>query len=174
VVTIAELDFSAADEIVMEPVIRVVEHYCWTGIKHARLYRALINITGEIWKCRKIVVDATGVGEPVASLMRRSIGSRVVPFKFTQQSKSELGFNLLAAVNGSRLRMYRQDGSEEYGEFMREIEQAKSQYRANRTMNFYVEPGQGHDDFLMSLALAVEAGRLYRRRGARGEFLENI
>jgi hypothetical protein len=168
VVTIAELDFSQADEVVMEPVIRVVEHYRWTGIKHARLYRALINITGEIWKCRKIVVDATGVGEPVASLLGKAIGKRVVPFKFTQPSKSELGFNLLAVVNAGRLMMYRQDGSEEYREFWHEMEKAKSRYRANRTMNFYVDPSQGHDDFLMSLVLAVEAAGLYKRRGAKG------
>ena len=48
------------------------------------------------------------------------------------------------------------------------MEKAKSAYRASRTMNFYVEPAQGHDDFLMSLALAVEAGKFYEPRKARG------
>jgi hypothetical protein len=152
----------------MEPVIRVVEQYRWTGVKHATLYGRLVDIIKNSWNCRRVVADATGVGEPVASLLRKAIGKRVVPFKFTQQSKSELGFNLLAAVNAGRLKIYRQDGSEECREFRGEMEKAKSQYRANRTMNFYVEPGQGHDDFLMSLALVIEAGRLYRRRGAKG------
>ena len=36
-------------------------------------------------------------------------------------------------------------------------------------MNFYVEPAQGHDDFLMSLALIVEAAEQYSPRSARGE-----
>jgi hypothetical protein len=49
------------------------------------------------------------------------------------------------------------------------MEQAKSTYRPSQTMNFYVEPGQGHDDFLMSLALVNEAGRLYEPRSAKGE-----
>jgi len=35
-------------------------------------------------------------------------------------------------------------------------------------MNFYVDPGQGHDDFLMSLALVVEAANRYEVRGAWG------
>jgi len=35
-------------------------------------------------------------------------------------------------------------------------------------MNFYVEPNRGHDDFLMSLALVNEAGRLYQPRSAKG------
>jgi hypothetical protein len=35
-------------------------------------------------------------------------------------------------------------------------------------MNFYVDPSQGHDDFLMSLALLVEAAQKCSRRKARG------
>ena len=35
-------------------------------------------------------------------------------------------------------------------------------------MNFYVDPAQGHDDFLMSVALLVEAAKRYEPRGARG------
>ena len=35
-------------------------------------------------------------------------------------------------------------------------------------MNFYVDPAEGHDDFLMSLALVVEAGRVYEKREAKG------
>jgi hypothetical protein len=35
-------------------------------------------------------------------------------------------------------------------------------------MNFFVEPSQGHDDFLMSLGLAVEAARFYEPRRAKG------
>ena len=54
-------------------------------------------------------------------------------------------------------------------EFRRVREQAaKSHYRANQTMNYYVEAHRGHDDFLMSLALLVEAGNGYVPREARG------
>jgi hypothetical protein len=65
--------------------------------------------------------------------------------------------------------MYKGDGSEEYKEFWFEMEKARSQYRPNQTMNFYVEPAQGHDDFLMSLALVAEAGRDYIPKMAKGE-----
>jgi len=128
----------------------------------------LVDILGNVWHCRKIVVDATGVGQPVASFLRQSLGSRVSPFTFTAQSKSQLGFNLLAAINSGSLKMYAGDSSAEYQEFWLEMEGAKSQYRANKTMNFYVEPAQGHDDFLMSLALLVQAAGEYSPRGARG------
>ncbi len=64
--------------------------------------------------------------------------------------------------------MYAGDSSTEYAEFWAEMEKARSHYRANQTMNFYVDTSQGHDDFLMSLALLVEAGRLYEPREAKG------
>jgi len=168
VVTIGELDFTAGGETVRQPRVKIVEHYWWTGRKHAELYPQLVDILKNVWHCRRIAVDATGVGEPVSSFLRQALGSRVIPFTFTQKSKSELGFNLLAAVNSGRLKMYRSDSSPEYQEFWLEMERARSQYRPNQTMNFYVDPSRGHDDFLMSLALVLEAANQCQPRGARG------
>ncbi len=168
VVTIGEVSFNNGDELVKEPHINVVEHYRWTGKKHTELYAQLVDILKNLWRCRRVAVDATGVGEPVASFLKKALGSRVAPFTFTAKSKSELGFNLLAAVNSGRLKMYAGDGSAEYREFWREMEKAKSQYRPSQTMNFYVDPSQGHDDFLMSLALLVEAANQYEPKTAKG------
>ena len=168
VVTIGELDLARADDVNREAFIKIVEHYRWTGRKHTDLYAQLVDILQNVWRCRRIVVDATGVGEPVASFLKKALGSRVTPFKFTQQSKSELGFNLLAAVNAGHLKIYKGDGSENYKQFMGEMEKARGQYRPSQTMNFYVDPAQGHDDFLMSLALTVEAARLYEPKKAFG------
>jgi hypothetical protein len=169
VVTVAELDFTDFSEVKKEPNIKVVEHYRWVGKKHPELYAQLVDILKNVWHCRRIIVDATGVGEPVASFLRKALGSRVTPFTFTQQSKSELGFNLLAAVNSGRLKVYKGDGSEECKAFWKEMEKARIQYRPSQTMNFYVDPSRGHDDFLMSLALVTEAGNGYIPRSAKGE-----
>jgi hypothetical protein len=168
VLTIAELDFTATNYIQKQPAIRIVEHYRWTGTRHTDLYPRLIDLLKNVWGCKRIVVDATGMGQPVASFLRQALGSRVVPFTFTAPSKSKLGFELLAAINSGRLKMYAGDNSPEFQEFWLEIEKAKSQYRPNQTMNFYVDPSQGHDDFLMSLALVVEAANNYQPREARG------
>jgi len=171
VITIGELDFSTADDIQKQPRVRVVEHFWWTGRKHTELYPQMVDILKNVWQCRRIVVDATGVGQPVSSFLRQALGSRVIPFTFTAQSKSGLGFDLLAAINSGRLKVYAGDGSPEYREFWLEIEKAKSNYRPNQTMNFYVDPAQGHDDFLVSLALVVEAAKRYEARGARGRVI---
>ena len=168
VVTIGELDFPTPDALQKQPGICVVEHYCWKGKRHAELYPQLVDILKNVWHCRKIVVDATGIGQPVSLFLRQALGSKVAPFTFTQQAKSGLGFNLLAAINSGRLKVYKGDGSAEYQEFWFEMERARSQFRPSQTMNFYVDPSEGHDDFLMSLALLVEAANQYEPRGARG------
>ena len=168
VVTIAEVDFSSSDELIGGPAVRVVEHYWWTGRSHASLYPQLVDVLKNVWGCRRVVVDATGLGEGVASFLEKALGSSIVsPFKFTAQSKSSLGFQLLAAVNSGCLKMYAGESSPEGQEFWHEMERAKSHYRPNRTMSFFVDPSQGHDDFLMSLALTVKASQ-YQPRVARG------
>ena len=168
VVTIGELDFSTCDGLVDAPTVRIVEHCWWTGTPHTALYPRLVDVLRNVWGCRRVVVDATGVGAGVASFLAKALGRSVVrPFVFTQHSKSRLGFNLLAAVNSGRLKMYAADGSEEHRQFWVEMAKARSIYRPSQTMGFHVPPEEGHDDFLMSLALLVEASD-YRPRHARG------
>ncbi|MBI2288401.1 MAG: hypothetical protein HYU83_05455, partial [Chloroflexi bacterium] len=94
VVTIGELDFASGDSIQKQPEIKIVEHYRWTGKKHTELYPQLVDVLKNVWRCRRVVVDATGVGQPVSSFLRQSLSSTVIPFTFTQPSKSQLGFNL--------------------------------------------------------------------------------
>jgi hypothetical protein len=130
IVTIGEMDFSFRTDILPQPRILITEHYRWTGKKHAELYPQLLDILKNVWHCRRVVVDATGVGEPVAAFLHHALGSKVVGFKFTAPAKSELGFNLLAAINSGRLKMYAADGSPEYRDFWYEIEKAKSEFPA--------------------------------------------
>ena len=175
VLTIGDLDFSSCSEMLPEPGIRVVEHYHWRGVPHSQLLPQLVDILKSRWACRRVVVDATGIGHTVANFLERALGKAVVtPFTFTAQSKSRLGYELMAAVNTGRVKMYAKDGSQEWGEFWQEMHAAKAQYRINRTLNFYVEESQGHDDYLTSLALLVEASRYLPRvaRGRRREALQ--
>jgi len=168
VLTIAEVSTSADDSAMEGPRIEVVEHYSWIGRKHPELYRELAHILKHTWRCSSVVADATGVGEGVTSFLRNALGACIVPFKFTQSSKSALGFSLLAAVNSGRLRLYRGDGSQDWLELMFELERARSVSRPNRTINFFVDPSVGHDDYLMSLALCVEAAARLSPRKAEG------
>jgi hypothetical protein len=150
--------------------IRILEHYQWTGKRHTELYPQLVDLLKNVWRCRRVVVDATGIGQPVASFLKQTLGRSVLPFTFTAPAKSQLGFNLLAAINSGSLKMYAPDGSPEYQEFWYQMEKAKSYYRPSQTMNFFIDSAQGHDDFLMSLALLVEASRHSEPRVAKGKY----
>ena len=169
VITIAEVDATNSSQ----PVLRIVEQYQWTGTPHSQLYAQMTEILKNVWTCRRIVVDATGIGQPVASFLRQELGSRVIPLVITTKSKSDMGFELLSFVNSGRLKLYKQDGSREYRETLFELERARARYRPNQTMNFYLDPQQGHDDFLVSLALVVQAARGLVPREAKGWIRES-
>jgi hypothetical protein len=171
VLTVARVVAPSSDAVVPEPRLEVVEHLAVAGEKHDELFGRLVDMLGRVWRVRRLTVDATGLGETLARLLARTLGPAVVqPVRFSAEVKSRLGYNLLAAVNGGRLKMYAADGSEEWTEFWRQVELARVAYRSGRTMSFFVDPSSGHDDYLMSLALVVEAARDLdpRPRVARG------
>ena len=165
VVTIGELHLADDGLGSKLPSISVVEHFWWTEKPHTETYSTLVHLLKNVWGCRRVVVDATGVGAGVAAFLRKSLGTSIVkPFTFTARSKSDLGFDLLAAINSGRLHTYKPDSSPESTEFWSQISKAKSVIRPNQTINFFVDPSQGHDDFLSSLALLVHASHYTPRR----------
>ena len=171
VLTIARAVMQPSDAIVQEPRLEIVEHLAFSGTVHDALFARLADLLGAVWRVRRVAVDATGLGETLARLLSRRLGNDVVqPVKFTAESKSKLGYGLLAAVNGGRLKMFAPDGSREYAEFWREAELARVHYRPSRQMNFFVASSDGHDDYVVSAALAVQAANDIetRPRIARG------
>jgi hypothetical protein len=176
VLTLARAVMPPNDAIVQEPRLEIVEHVAFRGDLHDALFVRLADLLGEVWRVRRLAVDATGLGETLARLLARRLGESVVrPVRFTAESKSKLGYGLLAAVNGGRLKVYAADGSTEYIQFQREIEAARVHYRPSQQMNFFVAPADGHDDCLVSAALAVEAAKDMetRPRIARGRAAGN-
>lgn len=153
VVTIGRLSWDAD----REPVLEVVEHYRWTGHDHKRQFGALRRLLREVWDCRRVVVDATGIGAGLAAWLASELGPAVEQFVFTAPSKSALAFALLGMINTGRCRVYAPDGSPECQSFWAEAAAARYEMRANQHMTFYVPESEGHDDFLVSLALCARA-----------------
>ena len=165
VLTIAEVLSSPVSH-AEDPSAAVVQHYAWTGLSFTALIPRVAAIARD-WGLRRLAVDATGMGQPLAAMLRQSLGSRVVSVVFTSGNKSAAGYDFLAAVNTGKLRIYR-DNSAEYQECRRQLENASADYRSNQLLNFYVDPARGHDDYVISLVLARQAALRYRPRAAVG------
>jgi hypothetical protein len=139
------------------PHIQVVEHYCWRGLSYAEQYERLYHLLHEVWSVRRVAIDATGIGAGLASFLYQALPDRVDPVVFTNKSKSELGFALLGAAETGRLAIYRSDSGTCIREFWRQLRHTRYQLRSSEEMAFSVSEREGHDDFVMSLALCIRA-----------------
>ena len=102
---IVEVDVSTlADAGLGAPTYRVVGWHTWTGAAHSALY-AEIKALAEHWQSRYVVIDATGVGAGLASFLEKALPGRVLPFVFTQKSKSDLGWRFMAIVETGRFKL---------------------------------------------------------------------
>lgn len=145
------------------PTYQVVDRRVWTGENHLTLAAEIATLARHIWsgrlgECARVVVDATGIGHGLATMLRAALPTgTVVPFVFTAASKSALGWNFLAATAAGRFRDYADDGAPETRWFWQQVQ----------ACTFTVHPGVGrliawsvpdpalHDDLLISAALVT-------------------
>lgn len=103
--TIFEIELVSMAGVIHQPRFKVVNRQQWTGARQLTIFKQIAALT-ELWKPHRIIVDATGVGEGLAGMLAQAYGSQVIPFKFTQQSKSQLGYDFLAAIESGRFKDY--------------------------------------------------------------------
>jgi len=152
VVTIAALERDDAGR----PVARVVEHVWWTGRDHARQLDGLEALWRE-WSFARACVDASGIGYGLAHFLEQRYGERVDPVTFTLPLKSKLAYTMLGMINTGRLVLYAPDGSDEARQCWWEIEHTRYHLKAGETLAWSVPDSEGHDDFVVSLALCARA-----------------
>jgi hypothetical protein len=153
------------------PIYRVVDRMAWTGRSHVSLHEHIVSMAREIWSASVVVVDATGVGSGLTSFLSASLERRdgrfgpirVAPFVFTGPSKSQLGWDFLALIDQGRYQEY-VDGPATSWERRRLTEAFWAQMRAvtydvvqgpGKQIRWSVPAGRGHDDLVMSAALAA-------------------
>ena len=92
----------------------------------------------------QMIIDATGVGDPVVEQLQRE-GMNVEAFKFTSQSKQDLMLGLQVAIHQERIHFPE-------GHIKEELEVFEYQYSSHGVK--YSAPTGFHDDCVMALALA--------------------
>ncbi len=132
-----------------------------------------------VWMPEYCVVDASGVGAGIASLLLKRFGSvRILPFVFTAASKSKLGWDFLSIIDTERwqeakgISMTDTEQSDLQEHFFRELRFCKSEVLAGaeKKLRWGVPAGTRdpvtgewmHDDLLMSAALAAVIDRSLR------------
>ena len=100
--SVVQIDLSTL-ETQQAPTYRVVLRKAWQGQNHLTVFGQLKSLS-ETWRPQHIVVDATGVGEGLWAMLDRAYGMRVIPVKFSQQEKSEIGWRFLSIIETGRFR----------------------------------------------------------------------
>jgi len=156
VLTIARLTHQEARHRPL-PIVSVQTLYRWRGTPHATLYDEIGDLLEHTWGVRLVAVDSTAMGEAAAILLARRLGQhRVIAYRYTEASKSHLGYELQAAANTNRLLIWNDD-SLDRRELLRQLTLCRAVYKPNRTLQFFLNPDEGHDDCINSLALTIEA-----------------
>jgi len=142
----------------------------WRGLPFAALQADVLGLARG-WAVELLLCDASGLGAPIAAALEAALGRVVQRFVFTAQSKSELGFELLAAAATGKLAIAgpTTDGLRALRD---ELEACLVERRAAENIGWAAPPGR-HDDCVASLALCLRAGRsLGPPRVARGRSRE--
>jgi hypothetical protein len=105
VLTIFELELPTDNDLASKPIYRVVNRLAWIGVKHSLLYSTIVGLN-TMWAPVKVIIDATGVGAGLAGFLADKLGTKVLPFEFSQVSKSDLGWAFLSTIETGRYREY--------------------------------------------------------------------
>lgn len=100
--SIVSVDLSTLD-LLQAPTYRVVKRMAWTGANHITVFGQL-QAMASVWNPLYFVIDATGVGEGLWAMLDHANPTKVIPVKFSQATKSEIGYGFLAIINTGRFR----------------------------------------------------------------------
>ncbi len=169
--TVVQIDTTGLDDPALKaPIYHVVNRYGWRGTRHTAIYGQLRELA-EHWRARWVVIDATGVGAGLASFLDDALPGRVLPFVFSEKSKSDLGWKFLSIIETGRLKDYRQqpiidplpDLAHWQKEFWEQLEFVTYEARSNHILHWSVpnrtrNQATGdlvHDDWVLSAALCA-------------------
>ncbi|MHC1597239.1 MAG: phage terminase large subunit [Methermicoccaceae archaeon] len=110
-----------------------------------------LKVLHEQYQFKKVVVDATGVGEAVLDTLRWDASLPLEPFVFTQHTKVNLIENLKVALEKGELKLIQHRNLlSELTAFSYEVGQSTIKYGTQKS----------HDDHVIALALAVWGARV--------------
>jgi hypothetical protein len=159
------------------PQVRALARYEWTNVHPLSIKATLYDILQRKWRVNLVHSDGTGIGATgtleLAKALDAGTGKRVkaVVFDGAWRTHTDLAFQLISLVNGSRFLDYKAQGFDPIGTAQQEQPDKSSVHRhvwwqrgharmeakANQRVRVYVPENEGHDDLLMADMLMVDA-----------------
>jgi hypothetical protein len=99
---IIDIDLSTLEDL-QAPTYRVVQRQAWQGENHISIF-GKIKAIAEAWNAQYIVIDSTGVGEGLWAMAAKRFPTKTIAVKFTQQTKSEIGYAFIGIIETGRFR----------------------------------------------------------------------
>lgn len=99
---IIDIDLSTLTDL-QAPTYRVVQRHAWQGESHVSIF-GKIKTFADRWNVQYIVIDATGVGEGLWAMTAKRYPTKTIAIKFTQQTKSEIGYAFIGIIETGRFR----------------------------------------------------------------------
>jgi len=152
VITIAEV----SRDVLGRAEARVVDHVWWTGRDQVWQYERLLDLW-QRWRLTRVAVDASGIGAGIAAFLSARHAARTDSIVFSAPAKSKLAYAMLTMINARRLTVYADDGSPESRQLWTEVVACRYWLRAGEQIGWAVPETEGHDDFVVSLALCAHA-----------------
>ena len=161
--TICEIDVTNLAQIGF-PVYRIVHRRAWQGERHVTV-AAQVKQLYQLWRPIYMIIDATGVGEGLWSMLDQAMPGRVYPVKFTEQEKSAIGYQWLQVIDTGRYQEY----SPLDETFLQQAEKCRSEVKPGpaKSLRWGVPDSMRaadgdylHDDYLLSAALVAILDRM--------------
>jgi hypothetical protein len=163
VLTIVQVDLSNLS-VMQVPTYKAIFRKSWTGDSPVNVFSQMKSLA-DGWNVRYIVIDATGVGEGLFALLDKTFPGRVIPVKFTQQEKSEVGWQYISIIETGRW--------SEYAPFDKALDRQLDHCQMeiltgpSKTLRWGVPDGTRasdgflvHDDMIISNALSAKLDQL--------------
>lgn len=131
---VAELEW-IEDAAGLIPVVLIVDWLWLPGMYPDATVQQVYEFLFARWRVQHATLDARGVGEGPAYTIQKRRPSQVECLKATAEDNTRIGYRLLAAANGARMRVFRQDGvstpAREWNEFWLQWSQLRRERKAS-------------------------------------------
>jgi hypothetical protein len=149
------------------PVMRIVDHLCMAGQDPMVTINRLDDFLFKKWNCASVVLDANGVGDGPSEMIRLRHPRQCKSFITGYASKSNMGHELIGMLKSGRMQMYRDDGSEDFRQWMLQFKECRRFETRGDGMMKWGAPttklhGEDvHDDYVLSAGYCYQAAERF-------------